>query len=79
MISLVCFKDDIAEAEGGAGVFGTGVTVFPWVEEEIESQPDEVGNGGGFTILSCVGGVCVVEEDEGDWFDTCWGWVCSMI
>ena len=43
--SVVCFEDDITEAEGGAGVFGASVAVLSWAEEEVERQPDEVCDG----------------------------------
>jgi hypothetical protein len=79
MPSVVCFEDDIAEAEGGAGVFVASVAVLSGAEEEVECQPDEVCDGRGLAIAGGVGGVGVVEEFDGDWFDLCWGWVCSMI
>ena len=40
----IAAEGDVTEVEGGGFVFGAGVAVFAWSHEEVEANPDDVGD-----------------------------------
>ena len=49
--------------------FGAGVAVFAWPHEEVETDPDNVGNALRFCVAADVLGDDVVQDSCWEWFD----------
>ena len=61
----VAAEGDVKESEWGRFIFGACVTVFAWLHEEVETNPDDAGDALQFGFAADLVGKDVVQ-------DGCW-------
>ena len=75
----VAAEVDVTEVEGGRIVFGACIAVFAWLHEEVEANPDNVGNALQFAVASYVVVKDVMQDGRWEQFDVVWQRVHSSV